>query len=240
MAKKQMETLREKHLKYISRIVFELTDDPHEFIEISREEVPYLGPWALCDRQLQQQAGNAATTASNTAAGYGAAAGGTAGTLTPILTRMAQNPSGYSPTDVNNMRTNAAEGASSAANSAENKATLAANRSHNVGSLSAVQDEAARNKMQTMSKANLGVDVANANLKQNQQQAALAGLQKLYGTQVGAQVGSQGQIAQDVNAGVNAGNSGWLQNTMGVVKDLSSGAGAVMGGLYGNQGALNS
>jgi len=232
-----METLREK---YLTLLVLELTEDPLVYREIEREEVSYSGPWALCDRQLQKTAQQAADTAGSTAAGYGKAAGGIAGTLTPILTRQAQNPSGFSPNDVNNMEVSAAEGAGGAANSAANKAGLLANRTHNVGALSAVQDSAARAKIGTMANTNRGVQNENAELKQQQQQSALKQLGGLYGTDVGAQMGNAGQISRDVDAGVQAGNSGWLQNTMGVIGGLGKTAGSVMTGLYGNQGMMNS
>lgn len=230
MEKKPVAKLGKKPLTYSTLVVLQLTDDPSEFIELRNERVPYGGPWAKLDRALQNQAKTAANTATSTASGYGANAGQIAGTLTPTLERQATTPQGFSPTDVNNMTVAGAEAAGGANATVAGRAGDAAARSRNVGSLSAVQDQAARDKEAQLSKNALGVQNLNAGVKQQQQQSALNQLTKLYGTNVGAQTGNAGQVSGDVNAGVNAGNSGWLQNTTGILKGLQGAGGSVPGG----------
>lgn len=198
------------------------------------------GLCVLADRALQKQGTNAATGASSTAGSYGTQAGTIAGTLVPQLTRMATNPAGLNPTDLNQLSVANQQAAGGAAASNANQAQLRATRSNNVGSLSSVLDSNARNKMATLADAANKTQVYNSNLKNEQQQSALKGLQGIYGTDVGAQIGSQGQVANDINAATNAGKSGWLQNTLGTISTITGGAKDVMGGLYGTSGMMNS
>lgn len=236
MEKKRVAKLGEKSLTYSTRIVLALTDDPEVFVTLEKDSVAYAGPWARCDRSLQSAATGAAGTAAGTAAGLQSNAKQINGTLTPTLERMATNPSGYSPTDVNNMTVAGEQAAGGANSSLVGRAANAAARTHNVGATSAVEDAAGRAKMATNSNVALGVQNQDAQLKQQQQQSALKQLTGLYGVNVGGGNAAAGQVAGDVNAGVNAGNSGWLQNTMGVLggmsKMASQGAG-IAGGYAG-------
>lgn len=196
----------------------------------------------MADRNLQQQATGAATTAAGTASGYGNAAGGIGATLTPVLTRQANGGGGLTATQQNN-ETVAGEQAAGGANAGvAGQAGLAANRTRNTGALSSVLDAASRNK--TAQNSNVALDVArqNTGVQLGQQQSALQQLGNLYGTNVGAQLGAQRNQTEDINAAVNAGNSGWLQNTEGVlntVSNMGKAAGSVMTGMYGSQGAMN-
>ena len=85
--------------------------------------------------------------------------------------------------------------------------------------------------------------VAEPGVQLGQQNDALKQLGGMYGTDVGAQLGAQRNQTADINAAVQAGNSGWLQNTEGVLDtaaNLGKAAGSVMTGMYGSQGAMNS
>ena len=188
---------------------------------------------AMFDRSLQKQATQAGTTAANNSAGYGTQAATTAGTLTPILTQQAKNPPGLTPEEKNAELVAGAQGAGGATGAVAGEAGLAANRSRNTGSLSAVLDAASRARTQQLSRTAEGVENQNTALKTQQQQSALSQLRNLYGTQVAAQEGNAGQVASDVNAGVNAGNSGWLQNTEGVINTATGAAKNVAQSLYG-------
>jgi hypothetical protein len=53
----------------------------------------------------------------------------------------------------------------------------------------------------------------------------------MYGTDVNAQLKAMGIIPEDINAGLNAGKSGWLQNTEGVLGTLS-GMGSSAAGAF--------
>jgi hypothetical protein len=192
-------------------------------------------------RQAVNTAQNAATTAGTTAAGYGSAATGIGGTLSPILTKEATNPTGLTPTEKNTALVAGEQGAGGATGSVAGAAGLQANRSRNTGALSSVLDAAARAKSQQFSRGAEGVANEDTMLKESNRQAGIRGLQGLYGTNVSAQLGSAGQVGQDVNAEVNANNSGWLQNTLNTVNTITGGAKNVAGAMYGgNSGFANS
>lgn len=236
MDKVTMVELHKIPVRVHTKLIYEWQGD--SLVLVREEGYDYVGEWALCDRAAQKEAKQAQGTATQTAAGYGAAAGSTAGVLTPILTRMAQNPYGMTPEEKNAQLVANEQGAGGANASVTGQAGLTANRSRNSGALSNVLDAAARARTQALSRGAQNVEVENTALKNEQQQSALKALRSMYGTQVGAQLGSQGQVAPDINAQVNAGKSGWLQNTLGTIGTLTGGAKDVMQGLYGNAGAL--
>jgi hypothetical protein len=72
-------------------------------------------------------------------------------------------------------------------------------------------------------------------LKQQQKQAGLQGLSSLYGTNTSSMLSALGLGNNSVNAGVNAGNSGWFQNMTGLIGALR-GAGASSGMGPGGSG----
>jgi len=114
------------------------------------------------------------------------------------------------------------------------QAGLNAMRTRNTGALSGVLDQAARTKQQQLSENALNVQNQSARLAQQKRASALGGLQGLYGTDVNAQLKAMGIQDQDLQTAIQAGNSGWLQNTMWVIGALSSDAskGAGIAGGY--------
>lgn len=191
-------------------------------------------------RQAVNTAQNAANTAGTTAAGYGSAATGIGGTLTPILSKEATNPTGFTPAQQNSQLVAGEQGAGGATGSVAGAAGLQANRSRNSGALSGVLDAAARAKSQQFSRGAESVANENTALQESNRQAGLRGLQGLYGTNVNAQLGSQGQVSGDVNAEVAADKTGWLQNTLSTIGTLTGGAKNVAGAMYGgNSGFMN-
>jgi hypothetical protein len=184
----------------------------------------YDGPLALADRAAQQQAKTAQNTANSTASGYGATAAGVGSTLIPTLTKEATNPTGFTPEEMNNQLVAGEQGAGGATSGVTGQAGLEAARTRNTGGLSSVLDQAARRKGQTLSQNALGVQNQNAMLKEKQRQAGLSGLEGVYGTDVGAQLKAMGLVPEDINAEVNAGKSGWLQNFNETLGTLEGGA----------------
>jgi hypothetical protein len=94
--------------------------------------------------------------------------------------------------------------------------------SHNAGGVDAALDSVARERMKAAGQASEGIQAQNENLKETQRQAGAAGLGKMYGVDTQGMLESQGQEANDINSQVNAGNSGWLQNTMNILKTVNS------------------
>jgi len=172
------------------------------------------------DRSLQNQAEQAAKGASGTASGYGAQAGNLAGTLIPTLKTDITNPTGYSPTETNKMLVAGEQGAGGATAGVTGRAGLTAARTRNTGALSGVLDEAARRKGQTLSENALNVENKSADLAQKKRAEAVSGMEGLYGTDVRAQLEAMGLIPKDIGAGVEAGNSGWYQNTLAGINAL--------------------
>jgi hypothetical protein len=182
----------------------------------------YSGPWALADRS-QQAAGKQAQQNENfVAANAGGNAAQISSTLTPQLEKQATNPTGYAPQDLNNMLTASAQGAGGATSGITGQANLTAARTRNAGGFTNALDEAARVKNRQLSQNNLGVQNANANVKLGQQQDAQKALQGLYGTDTSEQLSAMGLVPGTINSTVNAGNSGWLQNTEGIMNSLGN------------------
>lgn len=210
--------------------------DLEQWLPLEVEMYSYDGPLLLQDRSAQaaakaneKAATNAGTTATNTAGGYGSGAAGIGGTLVPALTQEATHPQGFNPTDINNMLVSGEQGAGGANSGITGEAALHGMRTRNAGGFTGALDQAARIKGQQLSGNALNVQNENANLKQKQQQAGLAGLQGMYGTDVSAQLKAMGLVPEDINAGtnatnaeVNAGKSGWLQNVEGIADTASN------------------
>jgi hypothetical protein len=135
---------------------------------------------------------NTQGAATTGAANYGATAAGINSVVTPELKQLAQNPTGYNPTDLNSMKVGAASAANSAAGSANENAMLRGERTGNNAAVSSAMDENARNRARVLADTNLKINTGNANLKQEQQQNALRELTSLYGTNTGAQIGETG------------------------------------------------
>lgn len=193
--------------------------------KVSRETFyEYSGPVALCDRALQQQATQAAKTATGTAAGYGAEAGGIQGNLVPRLESWAVNPPGYNPMDLAMMETGAGETAAANTGSAQQAMRLRAMRTGNVAGLGAGEAAAAGEGARASGSALQSILAKNAELKSRQQSEANRGLEGILGEDIRGQVANAGLVPEDINAGVNAGKVGWLQN-MTQILDALKGAG---------------
>lgn len=149
----------------------------------------------------QAQAANKQLNLSNTtAANAGATAGNIYSGLAPQLSAEATNPQGYSPSDINAMQTASAQALGGATSGITGQANLQAARTRNSGGYATALDQAGQQAMQTQSQNDLGIQQANANLKNTQQQAALGALQGLYGTNVQQQTSLLGLGPGTLNA----------------------------------------
>jgi hypothetical protein len=120
---------------------------------------------------------------------YGAATNNASslyGTLDPALTTMATSPSGINPTDLAKDKTSAMQTAGGANAGAVGQGSLLAGRTGNAGTADAAIAKSGEAAGQTLSKANLGIDAKNQDVKQQQQREGLSGLEGLYGTNVNA------------------------------------------------------
>lgn len=168
-------------------------------------------------RQQQGQANSTFNTATGNATQYGGNASSISGTLTPFLTQRLLNPSGYSQGDMGAMLANAMGGAGGATSGITGQANLEAGRTRNAAGFSTALDDAARQRTAAAASAAEGVAANDANLKQDQSNNAAKMLSGLYGTDVGAQNEAMNTANGATQLGIQAGQSGWLQNLQGAL-----------------------
>ena len=173
-------------------------------------------------RQLADTAQGAANTATATAGQYGGAAGGIAGTLVPGLERQFNAPPGMSSADLAMQQTQQQEAAGGTAGGLKGSLALRAARMGNPAGVSADAAAISQGASRAQGQGVQDVMTQNALLKQKQQQDAAQGLAGIYGTDVRAQGESAGQVAPDVKAGVDASQTGWLQNLQGILGTLGT------------------
>lgn len=178
----------------------------------------------LFDRQAQSAAKSDKKVADTVGATAGSEAAGEGSTLRTQLTNEALHPTGYNPTDLNNMLVQQQEavGGGNAAIGGEGK--LAALRQRNASGIAPALAEAARSKQRTLASGALDVANQNAMLREKQRQEGLSGLQGLYGTDTSNQLRAMGLSAEDLQNELAAGRQGWLQDTEGLVNTFKGGS----------------
>ena len=162
--------------------------------------------------------------AQNTASGLGANANNIGANLTPFLTQEMLHPQGYSQGDTSAMLASAEGGAGGTNAGLVGEANKEAATTRNAGGFQAALDDAARQRSKAAAGASEGIAAQNANLKQQQMQEGAAGLGKLYGEDTSGMLDAMGQESRDIDAATQANNTGWLQQTMGVLGGLGAGA----------------
>lgn len=128
------------------------------------------------DELANSGAGNALskTGANNAASLYG--------TLSPELSTMATAPPGINPADMAKIQTSSMQTAGGANAGAVGQGSLLSARTKNAGTADAAIAKSGESAGQSLSKANLGTQVENQQVKQQQQQTGLKGEESLYGT----------------------------------------------------------
>lgn len=177
-------------------------------------------------RSAASQASSAYNQANNTANTLGGEAQGIGANLTPFLTAEMLHPQGMGQSGLSAETSAALGGAGGATSGITGQAAQRAGVSHNAGGFQAALDEAARQRTKAAAGASEGVAAQNEQLKERQQQAGAQGLANMYGVDTSGMLQSQGQEANDINAEVNANNSGWLQNSMGLINTMANSANA--------------
>ena len=174
-------------------------------------------------RSAVNNANQAFTQANNTADSLNGAASSISGNLTPFLTQRMEHPEGYSQQDTSAMLAAGLGGAGGESAGLGGAAQKQAAVTRNAGGFQAALSDAARQRMKAAAGTSEGIAAQNANLKQTQQEEASKQLQGLYGTDTSGMLNAMGQEHEDVNSAVNAGQTGWLQNTMSVLNGLNFG-----------------
>lgn len=188
--------------------------------------------WRWVIRSAVGQAGNAYKQATSTADQLGAEAQGIGSNLTPVLTAEMLHPQGLGQEGIGAETGAALGGEGGAAAGLMGAANQRAAASRNAGGFGANLDAIARDRMKAAGTASEGIQAQNQNLMEQQRQAGAAGLGKMYGVDTSGMLESQGQEAQDINAEIAGNKTGWLQNTMDIIKTLNP-AGKVGGMSFG-------
>ena len=178
----------------------------------------YDGPVMKFDRWAQGQAKSQEGVDTANAGNYGNQAGQIAGIINPALKNAVNNPTGYTAQQQHEQLTAGEAGAGGATAGLSGAAGLAANRTRNSGSLAGINDTLARARAGAGAKISEGIAAKSADLGEANKQRAIAGLQGERAGDIGAQLHSQGQATDALNAEVNAGKSGWFQNMTDFMK----------------------
>lgn len=150
-------------------------------------------------------------------------------TLAPTLETQLTNPQGYSPTEMAQQRTANMQSAGGGNSSAVGGALLRAMRTRNAGSVAPAVDAANRNTGEDLSQRNAELDTRNANLKQTQRSQAASGLERLYGTDVGAGENALGLSSGALNDAGNLKNF-WQDAILQMMSNAQKAATAGAGG----------
>jgi hypothetical protein len=154
---------------------------------------------------------------------YNGQAAGVNSTELPFLQNELNNPQGFGQQDLSKMQTQGGQAVAGATGAANEQAQLLASRTGNTAAVPGIIDNTARNAMQQQSKNVIGTDLQNDQLKQQQQQAGSAGLEKMYGTDVSAALSALGLQNQAIGDWTNAQNG--VQNAdLGWVNAANNGA----------------
>ena len=172
-------------------------------------------------RSAVSNANNAFTQANNTADSLNGAASSISGNLTPFLTQRMEHPEGYSQQDTSAMLAAGLGGAGGESAGLGGAANKEAAVTRNAGGFQAALSDAARQRMKAAAGTSEGIAAQNANLKQTQQDEASKQLQGLYGTDTSGMLNAMGQEHEDINSEIEGNKTGWLQNSLAVIKALN-------------------
>ena len=179
----------------------------------------YIQPFLGCFlRAEESMAKNAASTAADVGANLGSVAAGERGVLQPFYQREMSAEHMFDPSQINEMLTAAGAGTGATTGALESAMQRQAATTGNAAGATKGLQELARDRMKGAAGTSEGIaaqDVMGA--KQLQQQGA-AGMSGLYGENLKGQLGAMGQEANDITAGINASQHGWLQNAEGIAK----------------------
>ena len=159
--------------------------------------------------------------------------------LDPMYTNEAVNPTGYNARDLSSMNTAIGQSTGGAAAGAASEGNLEAARTGNEGGFNTSLDKSVRDSVGAGTAGALSVQGANANLKEQQKQEGITGLQGLDSQQNNDVLSSLGLQTQANNSLISAGQSGWFQNMLGLMNasgNLGKGVGSAMSGYSDLQG----
>lgn len=189
------------------------------------ESFDYEGPVAKLDRWAQQQAKSAANTDASTASQLQGEAQGEHAQLSPFFSEEMHAQHGYNPNQINELLTAAEAGSGAAAGDIAAKTNDLAARTRNASGFTKSLQEQARDRDKAAAGASEGIAAQDVNAAKALNQEGATGLTGLYGTDTRGMLDAMGQRTKDVNEEVEAGKSGWLQNTLNTANTILGAAG---------------
>lgn len=178
---------------------------------------------------LYGQMKGAANTAGTVGAGYGAQAGMEGAQLNPFFSQEMKAQHSLTPAQMNEMLTANESGAGGAFGGAEGEMERNAATTGNATTLNKSLDEMARERAKSAAGASEGIAAQDVGGVQKLNQEGAAGLQGLYGTNVGAQLGAMKQQGTDIQDASQM-NQGWLKPLTGLLGALGGDASTAMTG----------
>lgn len=185
--------------------------------EIPDSEIPI-----RFDRSVQKAAKNQSQT--NTATGGELSSRGTTeyGAVIPGLVRDVQHPTGYAPTEKSAITTSTGEALGGVNSGVRGLSTLAGMRTRNAAGFAPALAEAAREKGRAAATSAQNLNMSDAELARQRQDAARRELINLYGLDTGNALRSMGLANENLGTELAAGRQGWLQNTEGLLNTISN------------------
>jgi hypothetical protein len=162
-----------------------------------------------------------ANTAAQDASNYGAFGQGLAGNLAPRLEQQATNPQGYGASGLATMETANLAGSAATSGAAQQEAKLRAMRTGNAAGLPAEQAAIAGETARASGSGLQDILSKNAMLKEQQRLEANKDLMGLAGQETTAGLDYSKLVPEDINAALNAEQTGWLQNVEGGLGTLA-------------------
>jgi len=174
------------------------------------------------DRGAASDASQMRKTSGQQADIYGERGTEERGAIVPGLEREAQNPTGFTPLEKSSIQTSTGEALGGVNAGAAGEARLNAMRTRNASGFAPALAEAARSTGRAAAANAQQLNIADAELARQRQDAARSALMRLYGIDTGQQLGEQKTQVEDLQAQLAAGRQGWLQNTLDTINTLAN------------------
>jgi len=173
------------------------------------------------DRAAQSMARSAEREAENTAAQERQNAASERAMLLPFYRQEMNAQHLYNPEQTNELLNYAGSATGGSGATAMGQAASEAARTRNTSGFTSVLDKNARDRAAEMSKANLGIGAQDIMGAKELNREGAAGMMGLEGLDTRSMLEAMGQRANDINAYVNAGKSGWFQNMLDTIQTLT-------------------
>lgn len=207
--------------KFATLVVMQMTENIGEYILVEKHEFEYDGVIDFCDRSGVGAAKGARDVAASTAANAGGEADTEHQELSPFYSNEMNAENLFTPGQNAELLTSTMAPLGSELGDTQHAAELQGARTRNASGFTKTLQQAQRDKDKAVAGASEGVasqDILGA--KQLNQEGA-AGEMGLFGNDTSKQLQSMGLETGDINAQVNAGKSGWLQNLNDTLKAVS-------------------